>query len=713
MRLRYLAAFAAAALLLPVAAHAQNADTLFMRHDPAKYQILVSATKTNKPAIEVPNAATIVSGAELRRSGARTLGEALIDVVGIDTGGGSDNGSRLPNIGLWGLKEFDALLIMVDGVPVGGPFNPSLVQIAVDDIDRIEIVKGPQGSLYGVSAFAGMIQVFTDREAKERGTVSLGGGSFGDLHGRLGMHRQIDENWGMDVALSGLRDDGFQDRTASEQERGRLSVHGVSGRTAIAFDLTGTADHNDWGGPLPFGDDGKVEDGFKIDRNYTVQGSLIEHRVIAGNLRIAAPLRDRMRLENTMSATRDRQHSIRAFAGEVDTTSGMLASAGVELRPIETVFYDDLRLVTDWELFGKHEWVTGAAITWGRTTSTGIGFDIEQDPADPNSIPVFADVPVGDNRAFQDRRTFIGAYAHDEWTPAKALTLSGGGRWDRANEKLHGFGQEVGGDPKLADDARTDQAWSGDIAALVRLMPEAKGALDAVNVYGNWKSSFKPAAPNLTEAEGAKILDPEHTHSYEFGVKSQAFHNQLSVDAHYFQIDFRNLVVASQAPDLTPILVNAGAERFKGYEVQVGLSPAGMPGLKLSGGYAHYDPRFTSFIDVSPEGVALDVSGNLIELAPQELINARLAYAPSKYLGGWVAVQRVGKRALDRDNGVFLEPFSQVDAGLSLEVSRARVTVSGRNLGDDRHVVAESDIGDHQFYIAPPRRYMAEISLPF
>src|SRR5262245_62882387 len=142
-------------------------------------KIVVSADKVPEDPINVSGSVSVVSGEELRRRGAHTVADALQDVVGLDTGNGSDNGSRLPNIGLWGLKEFDALLVMVDGVPVGGPFNPSLSQINVEDIDRIEVVKGPQGTLYGVSAFAGMVQIFT-RAASQGTQFSISGGSFNE-----------------------------------------------------------------------------------------------------------------------------------------------------------------------------------------------------------------------------------------------------------------------------------------------------------------------------------------------------------------------------------------------------------------------------------------------------------------------------------------------------------------------------------------------------
>jgi len=47
----------------------------------------------------------------------------------------------------------------------------------------------------------------------------------------------------------------------------------------------------------------------------------------------------------------------------------------------------------------------------------------------------------------------------------------------------------------------------------MRLLSHPTEKFDAINAYANWKSGFKPAAPNLQEPEGARILDPEHSHS--------------------------------------------------------------------------------------------------------------------------------------------------------------------------------------------------------
>jgi outer membrane receptor protein involved in Fe transport len=73
-------------------------------------------------------------------------------------------------------------------------------------------------------------------------------------------------------------------------------------------------------------------------------------------------------------------------------------------------------------------------------------------------------------------------------------------------------------------------------------------------------------------------------------------------------------------------------------------------------------------------------------------------------------VRYQGKRPFDRDNVAFDEAFTEWDAGAWWEWKEFRLSVTGRNLGDSRHVVGESDIGDALLYIAPPRRVTAELT---
>jgi len=60
-----------------------------------------------------------------------------------------------------------------------------------------------------------------------------------------------------------------------------------------------------------------------------------------------------------------------------------------------------------------------------------------------------------------------------------------------------------------------------------------------------------------------------------------------------------------------------------------------------------------------------------------------------------------------------LASYTELDAAASYAYDRYRLSVTGRNLGDDRHIIAESELGDSQFYVAPTRRVSAEVGVSY
>jgi len=223
---RFTPVMLALALLAPVAPAALAAppDTTKVVENETEYGLVVSGTRTLKNSLEIPASVDVVRGDVLRRRGVRTLAEALQDVTGIAISDGSDNGTRLPNIGVWGLQEFDALLVSVDGVPVGGPFNPALEQIPVEDIDRIEVARGPQGTLYGLSAFAGMIQVFTRPTGESSVDVWQQVTSYDGIDGGFAWNGAGPGNTRARVTGTAGRGDGWQDRTDFTRFRSSIGL---------------------------------------------------------------------------------------------------------------------------------------------------------------------------------------------------------------------------------------------------------------------------------------------------------------------------------------------------------------------------------------------------------------------------------------------------------------------------------------------------------
>lgn len=138
--------------------------------------LVVTATRIATPRSKVTSSVTVIEGAELQRRGLRTVGEALRLVSGAAV---VQNGSFGANTSLF-LRggESDYVQVLVDGVQVNSPgeqFNFS--NLALEDIERIEIVKGPASVLYGSDAVTGVVQLFTrQRAGRPAGEVRVAGG---------------------------------------------------------------------------------------------------------------------------------------------------------------------------------------------------------------------------------------------------------------------------------------------------------------------------------------------------------------------------------------------------------------------------------------------------------------------------------------------------------------------------------------------------------
>jgi outer membrane receptor protein involved in Fe transport len=678
-------------------------------------EVVVSATKMAQDPVDIAGDITVISGDELRRRGTTTLADALQDVVGLDTGNGSDNGPRLPNIGLYGIKEFDALMVTVDGVPVGGPFNPNLAQVPIENIDRIEITRGPQGTLYGVSAFAGMIAIFTNQNRGAGdvwGSARVGGfGAFKQGYGQVNVGTQVNKDLTLNISGWTQRGDGWQQRTDLARDQLLISANQTWGQTKLGVSVLYFRDTNFWGSPTPV-DAGQVVPGFQINDNYAVGGARVDHHTIGVFTNFSTPIGSGLTFENVLGFTQDTGDSIRSWTNSYE---GNTATAeGIALYPTETTWYDDAHVVTCFEAAGAHKLVGGASLTWGSTTAYGHGFDFELQVTPFPVVPNYGDIPFGDNRNFKDQRTFVGLYVNDQWTPAWWFTLSAGARYDITSETLHVFQQEIG-DPNfdVVDETSDKNAWSGGVSGVFRVLQKPMGDLDTLNAYVSWKSNFKPAAPNLAEAESAEILKPETVQGEEVGIKSSWFDNTLSFNVTAFHYLFDNLVVSVLGPSGTPILTNAGEERFQGVEFEIGYVMPFLKDLQLYGGYAHHDSRFVHFSFFTPDGQYRVVDGKRLELVPRDLWNFKFVLAPAEGLGGFAALRHQNQRPLNRRNGFYTPSFYSFDAGLSFGYRNFLLSVTGRNLTDSRPYATESEIGDSQFYVAPPRGVSAELTFRF
>ena len=127
----------------------------------AQQQVIVTATRVPVPVNQLVAEVTVIDRAAIERSEGRTLVELLAQQPGLQfaSNGGLGKTATLFIRGLEGRHT----LLLVDGVRLGSATvgTPSLDNLPLEAVERIEIVRGPMSAVYGSGAFGGVIQVFT------------------------------------------------------------------------------------------------------------------------------------------------------------------------------------------------------------------------------------------------------------------------------------------------------------------------------------------------------------------------------------------------------------------------------------------------------------------------------------------------------------------------------------------------------------------------
>lgn len=179
--------------------------------------MVVTATRSESAKNTLATATTVYTRADIERLQVQTLPDLLRGSTGIDVTQSGGMG-KLTGVFMRGTNS-DHLLVLVDGIKMGSvtagtsPFE----FIPLDQVDRVEIIRGPQSSLYGSEAIGGVIQIFTRKGSQtDKPSISLdaGGGSYhthkesGNISGKWG------NNW-YSLGASNLDTEGFSSRQAT------------------------------------------------------------------------------------------------------------------------------------------------------------------------------------------------------------------------------------------------------------------------------------------------------------------------------------------------------------------------------------------------------------------------------------------------------------------------------------------------------------------
>jgi vitamin B12 transporter len=502
--------------------------------------IIVTSTAVPMPADAVAAAVTVLAGDDLRARGIRFVQDALAEVPGFFVVQPGSFGAVSSLFARGG--ESDYVKVLVDGVPAnqpGGGFD--FATLSTDNVERIEIVRGPSSVVHGSDAVTGVVQIVTRRgRGPVRASASAEAGTFGAT--------DVEASAAGGGSRAGWSAGGSRFGTSGTYPfNNDLTAHTVSarvaGRPGAASDAS-LALRYAWN-TFHFPTDGG---GVPVDSNQFSRGRALTAGLQAGQWlgkRIEA------RLAVALSRTRYEFDDRMDHAGD---TSGF-------------AYASDRRL--DAGRRSADARINVRAFPSGVVT-LGAHYELEHERQQGTLISNFGGGPFEEAQPPFDRR-------RSNWAPyAQGIMELPGGPGVNAGVRVddnEAFGTFF--------TWRAGAAWR--LRTGTRLRVSAGTAFKAPTFSENYAASpFEVGNP---------ALEPERTRSWEVGAEQALLRGILSLSAAYFDQRFRNLIQYVSAEPGAPTYENLGAADSRGIETGATVRPA--DGVTLSATYTRLHTRVT------------------------------------------------------------------------------------------------------------------------
>jgi len=566
-------------------------------------EVSVTATRAERDVLEVPGNVTVIGREQIESSGLRSVPELLRRLAGVyitnltSSPEGYGMEARGFNDGGGGGSS---TLVLVDGRRINDADSSSVdwSGLRLDNVERIEILRGPASAAWGDNAIGGVVQIFTRRgEGGTEATLTHRVGSYDNDGGSFyagGSQGPVTAS----LFVDGLDSDNYRDRaefwSAQVQGNARVSLG-----ENLSIDVSG----------------GYLED--ERDR----PGALTRAQIKALGRRAANPLtdgdvlkRNRFHVDGGIewSPRKDMLFTLRPYYQE-------RADDGQITAPPSWRFLND----TKTETFGvnsqgqiDHTW------SWGANRLI-FGTDILRDDirVDYTSIDTSGAFPTSFDKKETERRTYAG-YVQDEFEIVKRVTLSAGLRYDST---------EVSGKDLLTRKTfetadGDDDFWSPKAGIVWRFRSDA-------SAYFSYAKGFR--LPNVDEAFGFfgfnEGLTPERSNSYELGVKLRR--KQIHFDLTLYHLDVDDEILFNHEIDgaffANPHSVNIDRVRHRGIEVSTRIFP--WKWLEIYGSYTLEDNEIRSDDFVLAQGeMRRSIDGKRLPITPMHRgnfgVNATLPY---------------------------------------------------------------------------------------
>lgn len=646
-------------LALPVVTSAQNLPESAIGSAVAELPaVTVTADKTERPLEKVAASVAVIDGLELEQSQVTGMEQLEGRIPGLSFQPFGQAGLNAPVMrGLTAnFNTFStSTLLLVDGVPV---HTAQGFEDAMLDVDRIEVLRGPQSTLYGRNAEAGVIAIHSlPMDNTPRASVSADIGSRNNRGLRFSLSRPLVEDT-LYASISGswLKQDGFITNTytggkADDRERRNLKL-GLRWTPSAATDVIlryARQDYDDggalWGAPA-------------AAREHVASGTSSWNRSKGQSLALNAShaFSNGLRLRS-ITAWSD-------FTDDIQQDTDFLPADITHIRRDHRLrmFSQEFRLEGQ---LGAADWLAGVYADRNDTDLHNVGRRMMQ---------------VEDLRADQKSRT-LAVFTHWNLRLSDAWSLSAGARLERSKIEIAPQGT-----------ARKNLDWthfSPKLALQYQLSPEHQWYVSASR--GIRTGGFNA----LSAASDYAAFEPEKNWSYEAGFKGWAMDKRLRYSASAYFMDIRNMQVMQMPSPGFIYITSAATATSKGVELDLDYLLS--KGWQLKAGVAWNHTTFDRFLDG-----AANYSGHRNPFAPALTGHIGLRYdAPA----GWYAQASVvgaSKVYLDAANRYRRNGYGLVNLVAGYQHGNWEIAAYANNVADKTYDAAGYQNGFVTVY-SPPR----------
>lgn len=693
-------------------------------------EIIVTAQKRSENIMDVPISIAAFSADALDKSNVTSTDDLQTVVPGVNfsrqvtaftpyiRGIGSNNGA---------VGQEASVAMYLDGIYQSLPAGNVM---GFNNVERVEVLKGPQGTLFGRNATGGAISIVTkDPQQETSGRVNVGYGDYDTLTAGFYGTTGVADNLATDLSVSySNQREGYDYNVTVQDDVNKMDS--VSVRNKWLWEAT---------------EDTEVR--FSASYSETTGGNGIHRKLLPGSLSlIGTPAvpgfrnidQDYVKADNaensnfrgedavneTIAATLRIDHSFETFdfvsiTGYVDQEALFVVDQDYTPLPLIAVpleFYND-QFSQEFQFISNNEgpfsWIGGLFFMnnehqWDPLSLTGLAF------APLESIDVRPTVET----------TSIAAFAEVGFDITDLTKLTLGIRYTEDEKKLSGTTDFVAGGVVTALPYSDDETWREPTWRAVldhQLTEELFG-------YASYSRGFKSGSYTTVISNGIPTppVEPETVDAYELGIKGQMFDDSVAFTAALFYYELQELQVSTQIPG-GQRLTNGAESEISGAEFDAQFAVTNT--LKIRTGIAYTDAEFTEFPDgpnsiPNPLGgntvAPADLSGNAIPHSPEWTGTLALDHSITSDIGTFdsnLTYYYTDEYSWEVDNRVKEDAYGLLSAKVVWTALNEQYGIElwGKNLTDEEYssfTVSEDGLGD-TYAPAPPRTYGVNVFLNF